>query len=280
MLEDTLRFRNLETPDGSAWPHPMLGPEAFLEAVKTESNRSAKSPAFAPKFGTKLDLAFDVDWGDGAISDSDWKREDEGDVLILKSEGISLFRTSHVIVGNSIYPFRRKVGFAIVEDIGVIVPVPLSDTSIAGRGRTVDEALEKFELSFHVRFQQLLKLSTLSMSEDDLKEWEILSSIVDVEEHKRRTPIELRKIGTVVSLSPFQLQWLETDEPTSFDLAKAPAKLASYSLGDEFEAVVEFNRGTREITRILSVGCTPKAIASKGNLIETETIAPIDWGDL
>ena len=280
MPQDTLVMDDHTTGDRPNWSKKILGPQALLAEVDADSKPALKNTAFAATFGAKLDLAFEVNWGSDEISEPGWKLEVEHDISILKSEDISLFQTSKFVVGNSVYPFQHKFAFAIGNGCEVLLLYPLNQTSISGRGETVNRALNNFKSSFHVRFQQLLKLSTLSMSADELKEWEILSSLVDVEEHKRLTPIELRKIGTVVSLSPFLLQWLEADEPVPFDLAKAPAKLASFSIGDEFEAVVEFNRGTREITRILSVGCTPEAITSNGDPDETETIAPVDWSDL
>ena len=222
-----------------------------------------------------------------AFTDEDslgWSKPEASDsstrsIRTLTSDVTTVCEIEEFVVGNAVYPFRAKNFFAITGDFRVKLSYPLSRTSLTGRGSNVEEAIDDFIFSFHVRFQQLLCKSILSMSDEERTEWDVFTELIDIEEHKRRTPIELRKIGTVVSHSPFQLQWLEDDHPTLFDLSNTPSKLASFNVGDEFEAVVEFNRGTREVTRILSVGATPDAILDDDAAEDSEQVEPLDWAD-
>jgi len=134
------------------------------------------------------------------------------------------------------------------------VDLPTMNLDVVGWGCDINEAIDSYARTLHQRVQYLLGKSVLEMSSEERSEWEAVSEAIDIPEHKRLSPIELPRIGTVTSVRPFQVKWLSDDESTDIDLSKAPSRLASFEVGDEFEAIVEFNRGTQEFGSILYVG--------------------------
>lgn len=170
---------------------------------------------------------------------------------LLVSDARRLRRLSF---GNAIYPLRRNTNFAFVAEYNVVIAFPFHYLQIQGKGQSLYEGIRNLEEHFHKRFQRLVAKSVFEMSNEERIEWNLFSQWVDVAKHKSLTPLEMRRIGTVHSLEPFQVQWLGEEEPSQIDLRKAPGLLASYGLGTEFEAMVEFHRGKQEVIRILCVG--------------------------
>lgn len=166
----------------------------------------------------------------------------------------SPFSIHELVCGSSIYPFICKVTATYVAERHSLVAFPFLYLDIQGKGPTKEIAQADLSSRLHILVQRLLKQSPLEYSADDQKAFQLLTSWIDIPEHKRLSPIELPRIGTVTSVRPFQVKWLSDDESTDIDLSKAPSRLASFEVGDEFEAIVEFNRGTQEFGGILYVG--------------------------
>ncbi len=163
-------------------------------------------------------------------------------------------RLRRLSFGSAIYPLKQSATFAFVAEYDVVIAFPFHYLQIQGKGKSLDKGIRNLEEHFHKRFQRLVAKSIFEMSNEERTEWDLFSQWVDVSKHKLLTPIEMRRIGTVHSLEPFQVQWLGEEEPSPVDLRKAPGLLASYPIGTDFEAMVGFHRGKQEVTRILCVG--------------------------
>lgn len=164
---------------------------------------------------------------------------------------------NQLVLGKFKYPFSSEAQAAFVAEYQTLVVDRLQRLDLRGRGNSYDEAFADLSSRFHAEFQRLDALLPGEMKSEDEVRWQIFNDIVDVHHHKDLTPIEFRKIGKVVSRSPFKVRWWGDDEDTSIDLAKAPAKLASFEIGTRFEAIVEFDRKRQRIKRILAVEFLP-----------------------
>lgn len=70
----------------------------------------------------------------------------------------------------------------------------------------------------------------------------------------------LRKIGIVTCRYPFRAKWWGDEDEFDVDLSCCPCELASFEIGDWFDASVEFDRKLKRATRIFSVKrLTPRA---------------------
>ncbi len=181
-------------------------------------------------------------------------------------------RLRRLSFGSAIYPLKRSATFAFVAEYNVVIAFPFHYLQLQGKGQSLDEGIRNLEEHFHKRFQRLVAKSIFEMTDEERIEWNLFTQWVDVAKHKSLTPLEMRRIGTVHSLGPFQVQWLGEEKPSPTDLRKAPGLLASYNIGTEFEAMVEFHRGKQEVTRILCVGPVRGFSANVAAAFEDDTL--------
>ncbi len=185
---------------------------------------------------------------------------------------VRLGSLKRLTIGKSVYPFRRRVDIGFCQNLKWLFAFPLASVDIHGKGDAFDVALADLSEKFHRRFQFLLVKSIFEMTREEQTEWNLFSQWVDVAKHKTFTPLEMRRIGTVHSVEPFQVQWLGEEEPSPIDLRKAPGLLASYRIGTDFESMVEFHRGKQEVTRILCVGPVRGFSATESAAFEDNTL--------
>ena len=158
---------------------------------------------------------------------------------------------SCVKFGTVVYPFYEPVTIALDSKHCAASLFPL-DLRITGNGDTIELAIDSIAERLHRLFQRLCSLVPGEMTQTEHAQWRSLSSIINLQKYEEQTPIQFRKIAEVVSVSPFKVRWWGDEEPTCLDLRIAPPKLAGLTEGNKFEAVVEFSRKTREITKILT----------------------------
>lgn len=158
--------------------------------------------------------------------------------------------------GSVAYPLRQKCrgyfksGFFSVPEF--------NQANLWGNGDTLSEARDDFFLNVHQLFQRLYSLCPGEMSDTESEQWKVLRRGIDVNKYEEMTPIQFRKIAEIQSTSPFTVRWWGDEKPTFLDLRTAPPKLAALKAGDRFEAIVEFNRKTRKIGKILTIEYLPQ----------------------
>jgi len=162
------------------------------------------------------------------------------------------FLVSFINVGNVVYTLRQESAAAFIEDYQICVIERFQQLHLRGNGRSTTEAIGDLNIKVHQLFQRLHGLVPGEMTQEDRMQWCHLSDVIDIQKYEEQTPIQFRKIAEVVSVSPFKVRWWGDEEPTCLDLRIAPPKLAGLTEGNKFEAVVEFSRKTREITKILT----------------------------
>jgi hypothetical protein len=186
---------------------------------------------------------------EGSPSDQKAVRE-----RIFRGRPLPIFETlTQLELGRTIYPFRQPIAAAYMRELNVLSAFPISLLGMQGRGESFSDALQDLARNVHIVFQELESCIPSEMSEDCQKRWSLLSSWVNVERYRDLTPMQFRRLGFVLSRSPFRIQWLDDDSATDIDLAEAPSQMARFAEGIWLEAMVEFDRQRRQITRVLSV---------------------------
>ncbi|MEZ6121648.1 MAG: hypothetical protein R3C49_00575 [Planctomycetaceae bacterium] len=127
-------------------------------------------------------------------------------------------------------------------------------SSLVGRGRTINEARADWELSVDAMIQRLFGTQDFERSTDEQENMRQLSQCFDLTEIRYALPLQVRNCGKLVSVfpRPWKVRWIDG---TSSDLSRhqVPAELVRFSVGQEFEAVVEQDSRTGDLVKIVSV---------------------------
>lgn len=110
---------------------------------------------------------------------------------------------------------------------------------LKGQGYTEADALRQIGLALHQDFQRHWQIPPHERTSTQQKEWDTISSLVDVDAYSRNNPREELAIGRIDGVTGSKIHvTLLTDEPDmqlSFDLAELPPAAAGMAKGQYFE---------------------------------------------
>ncbi len=160
-------------------------------------------------------------------------------------------------VGNTWYRFRAEFGMLLEgrpESDGTWTFGAADETfRFLGRGQSREAATDNWRHLVHTRFQQLVRSRPFRMSEDEKADWAILSELIDVEHYWKTTPFRHHETGWIsaVSSGVWEITWLGVDGTESIGVEKVPDEFAGYQKDQWFEALVERDRDSFALQRII-----------------------------
>ena len=161
-------------------------------------------------------------------------------------------------VGNTWYRFRAEFGMLLEgrpESDGTWNFGVADETfRFLGRGQSREAAAENWRHLVHTRFQQLVRSRPFRMSEEEKADWAILSKLIDVEQYWKTTPFRHNETGWVsaVSSGVWEITWLGVDETESIGADRVPDEFAGYQKDQWFEALVERDRDSFALQKIIN----------------------------
>jgi len=162
-------------------------------------------------------------------------------------------RHNTIEIGGTIYPLASPMTphFKSVPNGQVELRDKSFGPCFVGTGGTPDEALANLHEQVHVAFQRLYRKMEFEMSAEELAQWAILASAIDVREYTARLPLVLKQLGRVsrVQPSPSEIIWAD-DQVDRIALAELPSDFARFEPEQWFEAIVERNRVTGQLQRV------------------------------
>ncbi len=122
-----------------------------------------------------------------------------------------------------------------------------------GDGLTIADARRDWRTQVHTRFQQLVRSRPFRMSEEEKADWAILSELIDVEHYWKTTPFRHHETGcvSVVSSGVWEITWLGVDGTESIGAERVPDEFAGYQKDQWFEALVERDRDSFALQKII-----------------------------
>ncbi len=122
-----------------------------------------------------------------------------------------------------------------------------------GKGPTHQSARDDWEKEFHVRLQELYAKRPFEMAPSERNEWQLLQSVVDLNDLANRTPVVLRLVGQIIKKRPFfRIRWLD-GRHSSLDYQNTPSELAGFALGRWFEAIGKYDPRTSTLLNLDAV---------------------------
>ena len=120
-------------------------------------------------------------------------------------------------------------------------------------GPSREAAVENWRNQVHVRFQQLVRNRPFRMSEDEKADWAVLSELIDVEHYWKTTPFRHLETGWVSAIREgvWEITWLGTDHVEAIGADAVPDEFAGYQKDQWFEALVERDRDTFSLQKII-----------------------------
>lgn len=179
---------------------------------------------------------------------------------------------TQIIVGKTVYPLLKGINTVYVADFRTVIAFPLHYLDLRGKGNTYKEAFADLSCRFHLLFQELAAYTPSTMTEDSREQWALLSSWVDVDNHRALTPIEFRRVGIIMNRYPFTVQWIDDESEQVLDLALTPGRIAAMPEGRWIAAMVEFDRVRDSVIRILSVESVEPLISEKEVCVEEKPL--------
>jgi hypothetical protein len=91
------------------------------------------------------------------------------------------------------------------------------------------------------------------MSENEKADWAVLSELIDVEHYWKTTPFRHHETGWVSAASSgvWEITWLGVDGTESIRADRVPDEFAGYQQDQWFEALVERDRDSFTLQRII-----------------------------
>jgi hypothetical protein len=157
-----------------------------------------------------------------------------------------------IVTASCTYPLRKKTVAMFLPRSRQFWVEGFSPTFV-GKGATPAEARQDWELSVHKRFQELFNMRSFEMNSDDSKDWEILSTYIDVAVYRNRTPLVSRQFGSVSQMRPYptQIRW----DNGRFERVTASQigfpDFITFKAGQRFEAIVERDPITFALLKIV-----------------------------
>lgn len=153
--------------------------------------------------------------------------------------------------GDYRYPLKSKLEAFFVRDHRMLVIERLQRIDLRGNGDNFESAKQNLSDKLHLRYCHLEAIPSTQKTVQQLEEWDILNSLIDISKSKEISPREFDRLGQVVSRTPFEIQWLGEGHRIKIEAALIPKELASFETETWFSAsVLEFEQ---EIKKILSV---------------------------
>jgi len=157
-------------------------------------------------------------------------------------------------VGHVTYPLRRSLQATFIPGRGDHLVDGFSPTFV-GHGETQAEASQDWRIAVHAAFQELLHKRPFEMTDQDRREWNVLSEQIDVTAYRNRMPVSIRQFGRVSKARPYpqEITWEDgSRDKVPLDLVDSP-DFVTYKPGQPLEAVVERDPLTFQMLRIVHV---------------------------
>jgi hypothetical protein len=88
--------------------------------------------------------------------------------------------------------------------------------------------------------------------------YEIFIDVIDIDEHKQRTPIRVKQTGKIINIfvdNKREIEWIDESRDI-VDPAECPAELLRYQVGEYFRADTLRKYGTYKLVKICSITAT------------------------
>ncbi len=157
-----------------------------------------------------------------------------------------------IFIGNTVYPLTKDLVFDFsVKQRTPVIPSEFLNIGIKfPLGVSPYEAIIQMFEKFHIIFQQLAPIIPSERTESQKDQWSAISALVDINAHRNLTPVLYRWSGTIESLQPLVIKWINEAE-TQLTLSQAPSDLPRYGIGSNINALVLWDRSLEQVTRIL-----------------------------
>lgn len=216
------------------------------------------------------------DWHAPSVRNQDWfycdvTQQFIGDFAV----GEILYRPTSRLVGIFEPPTPNTTGRF---SVGVL-------PKLAGRGKTIDEARANWDLNTDAMIQRLLGTQDFEMTDDDKENMQQLSQCFDLSEIRYSMPLQVRNYGKLVSAfpRPWKVRWID-GTTSEVSRHQVPAELVRFSVGQEFEAVIEQDSRTGKLVKIISVFRTARKRISESDVASllsratsSKDLPDLDW---
>lgn len=162
-----------------------------------------------------------------------------------------VLRIEQLAACSAVYPLKQPIEVELVGGTLKLPPVLASlGLELPKKVKGPEQALYEVSHALHRAYQRVCWIVPGERTADERNLWSNLVSIVDVEGHKYLTPLRVRKGGTIVSVHPLQILWLNDEVPETIE-GDVPHDFARYPKGSYVSTIVEFRRGDEKTLRIL-----------------------------
>lgn len=219
------------------------------------TKRDIVSQEIAPPVNSHgADRAFPVD---GALLDAERAKYVEFSLacagrVILDERG----RAQEFRVGETAYRLKQPLRLIYSKQQDrVCLSLEGIDPPFRGEGKNEDFALAAFIDRVHTEIQTLLQEDRDGIvSTERAGLWKLVQSAVDVDLLKQSATDCVRQAGRISGIYPCErgVTWVGEAEEERISLDDAPARFATYKLGEWFEAAVEREMNSWKLVRLES----------------------------
>ncbi len=157
-------------------------------------------------------------------------------------------------IGGAEYPLRFPLLARYYRSIEKLIVDSVSPVFI-GSGPSTDVALTDFKEQVHFAIQDLIGKRPFEFSDTEKIKWQLLNELFDLTVYQNTTPIQVRQFGKIKKgrPTPQSIEW-ETGriESVTMDQVLSP-EFVTFKVGQPIEAIVERDRISNELLRILFV---------------------------
>lgn len=162
--------------------------------------------------------------------------------------------------GLAAYPLKQPLTAILTRTDHDMTTFEIKELpALTGRGPSKQEAQQHFARQFHTAFQSQLGVPEFRRTPADQKAWAVFEAVVDIEKYKASQPIVTRQIGLLRSKddADWDVWWLSGDTVESIALEVTPPEFAGFEVGQWFEGLIERDRTSLSIRKILYVKHRP-----------------------
>jgi hypothetical protein len=150
----------------------------------------------------------------------------------------------NVIFGKTVYPLRVPAlhGFFTPPHSGRDGLFRVEELSfVNGAGEDVTTALNDWTEKFHILVQTMIAKRPFEMTSDEMRQWEAISSHVDIAAYLDNLLVKVRRLGVVRDMrrGHYAVEW-DSGEIQQIRLSQMPDSFAAFRPGQPFEAIVVY----------------------------------------
>ena len=123
----------------------------------------------------------------------------------------------------------------------------------SGKGAGFASAWEDFWQHLDEQVRQILSILPSERNENEAMFYDKVRQVINLAMLRRQRPMQVFKVGRVVSLEPLVLRWRDSEEEFTVDFGSVHCSTPNLFVNALIEVVVDFDRQQRAITNVLAM---------------------------